>query len=81
MYGNGMIGNTAMMGPFMWFFMVLLWGLVIVGVIYLVKWSMSRSRTGPDNKESALDILKVRYAKGELTEDEFEKKSQKLAAK
>jgi putative membrane protein len=79
MYGYGMMGNTAMMGPFMWFVMVLLWVLVIVGVISLVKWSIARARTDPENKEDPLEILKARYAKGEITEEEFEKMKEKLA--
>lgn len=81
MYGNGMIGNASMMGPFMWIFMILLWVLAIVGVIYLVKGFMSRTRTDPGTQESALDILKARYARGEISDDEFEEMKQKLVLK
>jgi len=78
MFGNEMMGDLTMMGQFMWFFMVLLWVLVIVGVISLVKWSITRTRTTPENKKEPLEILKARYAKGEITEEEFDKMSQKL---
>lgn len=81
MYGNGMIGNASMMGPFMWVFMALLWVLVIVGVIYLIKWLTSRTRTDQSVQKSALDILKTRYARGEISESEFEAMKQKLALK
>ncbi len=57
---------------FGWLFMIIFWGLVILGVIYIVKMIAERSR--PSEKgESALDILKKRYAKGEITREEFEK--------
>jgi len=78
MYGNGIIGNATMMGPFMWVFMVLLWVFAIVGVIYLVKSLTSRSRTGPSQEKSPIDILRARYAKGEITDDEYKAMKQKL---
>lgn len=76
-----MIGSTAMMGPFMWFFMVLLVILTIMGVIYLIKWASSRTRSGQEDQDSPLNILKTRYAKGEITDVEFEEMRQKLAVK
>jgi putative membrane protein len=46
--------------------MILFWGLIIYGIYFLVKqvWS--------PQKQSALEILKARYAKGEITREEFE---------
>ncbi|SDJ46144.1 putative membrane protein [Ferrimonas sediminum] len=60
----------------MWFFPFFCL-LLFVGVAYLVISHLGRNRSGgtaPDSAvaQSALDILKVRYAKGELTLDEFE---------
>jgi putative membrane protein len=53
-------------------FMVIFWALVILGVVYIYKMIAERSR--PSGKsESALDILKKRYAKGEITKEELEK--------
>jgi putative membrane protein len=52
------------------FHMGLFWILVILGIVVLVKWlaSSGASRTG----SRALDILKERYAKGELTREQFD---------
>ncbi|BCB95592.1 hypothetical protein JZK55_05140 [Dissulfurispira thermophila] len=51
-------------------FMVLFWVLVILGVIYLVQLIAKGQKRETD---TALDILKKRYAKGEITKEEFEK--------
>lgn len=77
------------MGPWMgwggwgmgWIFMIVFWGLVIVGLILLIKWlaSISRSRPSHDKREdSALEILRQRYAKGEISKEEFEEKKRDL---
>lgn len=53
--------------------MVLFWGLVIWGIItmmYRVSKPGSTSVTG----ESALELLKKRYALGDINRDEFEQK-------
>ena len=47
-------------------FMALFWGLVIYGIYFLIK------QNATPQKHNALDILKARYAKGEITREEFE---------
>ncbi len=57
---------------FGWMFMIIFWVLVILGVVYIFKMISERSRPA-ERGETALDILKKRYAKGEVTREEFEK--------
>ena len=56
---------------FGWIFMVAFWALVILGVVYLIKFLAGGSKSS-QNHETALDILKKRYAKGEISKEEFE---------
>ncbi len=57
---------------FGWLLMAPFWILVILGVIYLVK-LIAGGRKGEDKEETALEIVKKRYAKGEINKEEFEK--------
>lgn len=61
-HGGGWMGG-------MWFFPLLFWVLVIAGVVFIVRWLRER---GQEQKESSLDILKRRYASGEIDRDTFE---------
>lgn len=60
--------------------MLVWWILVIVGIVVLIKWFAGREgggicRPGRD----AVDILKERYAKGEIDREEFKEKKKDLA--
>lgn len=60
--------------------MLLFWGLVIAGIVWLVQ-SLARSTgTGVSTPpaESPLEILKRRYAKGEITKEQFEEMQRDL---
>ena len=57
---------------FGWIFMVLFWVLVILGIVYIVQ-AISRRSGQSGTEETPLDILKKRYAKGEITKEEFER--------
>ncbi len=63
---------------------VLVWddldgGVLILGIVALVRWlRRGEGERGPDREESALEILKRRYAKGEIDKAEFEEKKRDL---
>ena len=60
---------------------VLFWVLVILGIVILVKWIAAGTAGGERTPvKSALDILKERYARGEIGRDEFEQKKRDLEA-
>lgn len=79
-----MMGDYGMAGGFGFggIFMILWWVLVIVGIVVLVKWITSTSNSGRrrDDDGKALDILRERYARGEIDEQEFQKRKRDLAA-
>jgi len=54
----------------MWFFPLLFWILVIASVVFIIRWLRER---GQEQKESPMDILKKRYASGEIDRDTFER--------
>jgi putative membrane protein len=64
---------------FGWIFMVLFWALVILGIVYLLKLISGGDRKSERNEETALDILKKRYAKGEIGKEEFEEKKKDIS--
>jgi putative membrane protein len=54
--------------------MLAFWGAVIIGIALLIRWVISPSGTEhprPASGESAGEILKRRYAAGEITADEY----------
>jgi putative membrane protein len=70
-----MWGNHWMFGGWMWVF----WIAIIVGVFFLVKRLVQQSKPGEQKQEeSPLEVLKKRYAKGEIDKDEFEQKKKDL---
>lgn len=74
MYNNGM--GFGFGGGSMWFFGIL----IIVAIFFLFK-AMSADNNGSNNNastESPLDVLKKRYALGEIDEEEFERRKKTL---
>lgn len=52
---------------------------IIVGIVAFIKWlSTGAPRRGPGGEQSHHDILKTRYARGEIDKEEFEQKKKDL---
>jgi putative membrane protein len=69
------------MGWFGMIAMLVFWVLVIVAIVYLIRWLAVSSRAGGREgrpEYSALEILKKRYARGEIDKEEFEEKRKVL---
>jgi len=79
--GWGMMG-PGMMGGFGWGWLPLLvivfWGLVIWGIVAAVRSTSSHRCGHTSTTESALEVLKRRYAQGEIKKKEYEEKRRDL---
>jgi len=77
MMGTGMMGGG--MGGWMVFNMIF-WLLLVVGLVFLAAWMIRKYATGGGrSEETALDILKKRYARGEITREEYEEKKRDIS--
>jgi len=56
---------------FGWILAILFWALILLGVAALAKWLFLGKRW-PNSQGQPLDILKRRYARGELTREQYE---------
>jgi putative membrane protein len=75
MWGSWGIGMMIMM--------FLFWAAIIVGIVLLIRWlitagSPRQQAAAEHGSESALDILKKRYARGEISQQEFHEMRQDL---
>lgn len=73
--GSGMGWGSGFGG----FYMILFWAVIIAVVVVLVKWLfVGSSRIDLPREKSALDLLRERYARGEIGKEEFEQKKRDL---
>jgi putative membrane protein len=79
MNGYGMMDSIGF--GFGWIFMILWWIIVIVGIVVLMRW-LGSSAFGAgwpiSGSRQPLDILKERYARGEINDEEFHKIKREL---
>lgn len=74
-YGNGGYGMMGLVMP-------LIFGIVIILVgIYLVRRNTSQVHSGTMGKQSGMDILRERYARGEIDSVEYQSRKRDLEGK
>lgn len=73
--GGGMMGGAGMVGGPMFLWPILLIGLIVV----LVSELGDRTETG--DPDQAMRVLRERYARGELSEEEFTERRRRLRSK
>ncbi len=91
--GGGMMMGWGMMGPGIagccgfgfspwgWIVMLLFWALIVGGIALLVIWLFRETAPGapaPAAPSRALDILKERYARGEITREQYEEMKREI---
>jgi putative membrane protein len=63
-----------------WLVMLVFWALVIVGIIALVRFLSDRSSAArPREPGTPLEILRRRYAAGEITREQFDEMKRNVA--
>jgi putative membrane protein len=80
-WGWGMHPMWGMWGAWgigMMLMMFVFWGVVIVGIVLAIRWVMAQGRESRVT-DPALDILRQRYARGDISKEEFEAKKKDLA--
>jgi len=74
-YGGAFFGPwVAWAGPIA---MVIFWALVVTALVFFIRYLARQSRS-PSRESDALEILKSRYAKGEIAKEEYEVKRKDL---
>lgn len=83
-YGPGMMGGGGWAGGggFAMIGMLLWWVLIIVGIVLLLKgiFGTSLGRGGHRSRDRSLDVLRERYARGEIDKKEFDDRKRDLSA-
>lgn len=78
MWGFYNYGPGGLFG-FGWIFMLLFWGLIIWGVIALFRGAAIGTYDNKKEEDRAMAVLKERYAKGEISKEEYEEKKKNIS--
>jgi len=79
--GTGMMGGWAM-GWFGGLFMIVFWILILVGLVFVIRWLVQAHGKGGQSDKGgsrAIEILRERYARGEIDKTQFEAMKKDLA--
>jgi putative membrane protein len=74
--GHPMAWMWGLGGLVMMLMMFLFWALVIFGIVFGIRWLVRQG--GGDRADRALEILRERYARGEIGKEEFETRRRDL---
>lgn len=80
-WGGGMHPMWGMWGAWgivMMLMMFVFWGVVIVGIVLAIRWLVNQGKEARST-DGAFDILRQRYARGDICKEEFEAKKRDLA--
>jgi putative membrane protein len=72
-----MWGMWGVWGIGMMLMMLVFWVVVIVGIVLGIRWLLSQGNF--TRADSALQVLRERYARGEINKDEFDAKKRDLS--
>jgi putative membrane protein len=61
--------------------MILFWIAVILGIVWLVRWIGDQSSRREPDEMDPLDIIRRRYARGEISREEYERLREDLQPK
>jgi putative membrane protein len=74
-----------MMDGWDWFWgaimMLLFWGVLVAGIVFAVRAFGARSQQDAGAAEDPQTILETRFAKGEISEEEFEERKRVLTSR
>jgi putative membrane protein len=79
-WGWGMHPMWGMWGAWglaMMLMMLVFWAVVIVGLVLGIRWLLSQGKF--TRADSALQVLRERYARGDITKEEFDAKKRDLS--
>ncbi len=79
-YGGHMMGGMGGWG--MGGLMLVFWGLVLFGLILMINWLLAATRNERNGGSAcdAVDILKTRYARGEIDRGQYEQMRRELSS-
>lgn len=77
-WGWGMHPMWGIWGIGMMLMMLVFWGVVIVGLVLGIRWLAGQGKEQPRSADPALDILRQRYARGDIGKEEFEARKRDL---
>lgn len=70
--------HTGFGGISMFLWMFLQWGFLLLGIYMIIRWLRSDRSSKLSTEDEAIRILRERYAKGELNDEEFERMLDRL---